>query len=379
MKRNKGMIVLGFLLALILIVAGFLAVTYYNHNRAPEVPETTVPSTDAVTTSATAYTGELELPVAGGTGYAATTIGLYAEPSDTAAQRAELSPGQAFVIREERGAWWQVEVNEQTGWVKHDYCLINLPDVIPSIVYKDSNAEASLFRSSGRDIPGITGEKLYNAKSYNARFGCETYNMAVLYGMAKKLADAQAQALSDGYTLVLYEGFRPYDTQIAVAKALSALAETDETVKAGISSAPWSIRWFIATNVSNHQQGYAVDISLAQVNDTAQKTCGPYTYIRVTAYEELEMPTAMHELSSAAASLSRPVASRDATAWQQVEPASTMTDAALALRKYCTDAGLTPLASEWWHFNDLDRLAVIDESWRGEFTLSENVSEAVPG
>lgn len=66
MKRNKGMIVLGFLLALILIVAGFLAVTYYNHNRAPEVPETTVPSTDAVTTSATAYTGELELPVAGG-------------------------------------------------------------------------------------------------------------------------------------------------------------------------------------------------------------------------------------------------------------------------------------------------------------------------
>ena len=85
MKRNKGMIVLGFLLALILIVAGFLAVTYYNHNRAPEVPETTVPSTDAVTTSATAYTGELELPVAGGTGYAATTIGLYAEPSDTAA------------------------------------------------------------------------------------------------------------------------------------------------------------------------------------------------------------------------------------------------------------------------------------------------------
>ena len=34
--------------------------------------------------------------------------------------------------------------------------------------------------------------------------------------------------------------------------------------------------------------------------------------------------------------------------------ADTMNEAALLLRTYCTDAGLTPLASEWWHFNDLD-------------------------
>lgn len=376
MKRNKDMAVLGFLLALVLIAAGFAAVTYYN-NRSTKAPDTSEPSSNAVTSSAAAYSGELELPVEGATGYAITAIGLYAEPSATAAKQAKLSPGQAFVIREERGAWWQVEVNEQTGWVQHDYCLINLPDVIPSIVYKDSNAEASLFRSSGRDIPGITGEKLYNAKSYNARFGYETYNMAVLYGMAKKLADAQTQALADGYTLVLYEGFRPYDTQIEVAKALSTLSEADATVKAGISTAPWSIRWFIATGASNHQKGYAVDVSLARVDNTERGTCGPYTYIRVTAYEELAMPTAMHELSSAAASLSRPVKSNDPTAWQQVEPAATMTDAALVLRDYCTEAGLTPLASEWWHFNDLDRLAVVEDSWRGEFTLSENVSETV--
>ena len=56
--------------------------------------------------------------------------------------------------------------------------------------------------------------------------------------------------------------------------------------------------------------------------------------------------------------------------------ADTMNEAALLLRTYCTDAGLTPLASEWWHFNDLDRLAVVDSSWRGEFALAENVSRA---
>ena len=347
-----------------------------SEDPAPSVPEESEPDLSEPAESAV-YEGALELPIEGATGYAAAAIGMYAEPSGEGELLATLSPGQAFVICGERGGWWQVRMDGLTGWVRHDSCLINLPDVIPSIVYRNTNASASLFRSSGREIPGITGQALYDASSYNARFGYETCNMAVLYATAKKLANAQDRALADGYTLVLYEGFRPYQTQIAVAEALSALAETDETVRAGIASEPWSINWFIATGVSTHQQGCAVDVSLARVTAVEEDTCGPYVYTRVAAYEELEMPTAMHELSSAAASLTRPVASTNLTAWQEVKPAASMTEAALALGSYCTAAGLTPLASEWWHFNDLDRLVVADESWRGDFTLAENVSEEI--
>ncbi len=322
--------------------------------------------------------GPLELPVQGATGYAVTDIPLYAapDPGPDDEPLADWQPGQNFTILAEQGDWWQVQAGEQTGWVRHDYCLINLPDVIPSLVYRDTNSEASLFRASGYEIPGITGQALYDARSYNARFGQEMANMAVLYATAKKLADVQARALADGYTLVLYEGFRPYQTQTAVAQALQALAAENETVRAGIDTEPWSIGWFIAGGVSNHQQGYAVDVSLARVTGTADETCGPYAYTRVTGYEELTMPTAMHELSAAAASLAEPVASRDPDAWRQADPAPAMTEGALLLQSYCTAAGLTPLASEWWHFNDLDRLAVVDSSWRGEFALAENVSRA---
>ena len=317
--------------------------------------------------------GPLELPVQGATGYAATGIPLYAapDPGPDDEPLADWQPGQSFTILAEQGDWWQVQAGEQTGWVQHDYCLINLPDVIPSLVYRDTNSEASLFRASG-----ITGQALYDARSYNARFGQEMANMAVLYATAKKLADVQHAALADGYTLVLYEGFRHYQTQTAVAQALQALAAENETVRAGIDTEPWSIGWFIAGGVSNHQQGYAVDVSLARVTGTADETCGPYAYTRVTRYEELAMPTAMHELSAAAASLAEPVASRDPDAWRQAAPAPAMTEGALLLQSYCTAAGLTPLASEWWHFNDLDRLAVVDSSWRGEFALAENVSRA---
>ena len=247
--------------------------------------------------------GPLELPVQGATGYAATGIPLYAapDPGPDDEPLADWQPGQNFTILAEQGDWWQVQAGEQTGWVRHDYCLINLPDVIPSLVYRDTNSEASLFRASGYEIPGVTGRALYDARSYNARFGQEMANMAVLYATAKKLADVQARALAEGYTLVLYEGFRPYDTQVTVANALEALAAENETVRAGIRSAePWSIGWFIAGGVSNHQQGYAVDVSLARVTGTGCRDLRPLLpNTRVTGYEELAMPTAMHELSAA--------------------------------------------------------------------------------
>ena len=58
--------------------------------------------------------------------------------------------------------------------------------------------------------------------------------------------------------------------------------------------------------------------------------------------------------------------------------ADTMNEAALLLRTYCTDAGLTPLASEWWHFNDLStRSQVLDNQGIGDFLIS-SVRSAAP-
>ena len=298
--------------------------------------------------------GKLELPVNGATGYASVNLNVRETPSSEGKSLDVLEPGTAFRILQEDGDWWQIETDTVTGWVAHAYCFINLPDVIPSIVYNCSNASESLFVSSGKSIPNITGEKLYDAYVYNERLEEEEYVVPVLYAMAMKICAAQQAALAEGNTLVIYEGFRPYETQISVAKNLKSLAEKDAEVYAGIATEPWSIGWFIATDVSNHQKGYAMDVSLAKVEETETRVTGDYKYSRTTAYTEYEMPTAMHELSFAAASLAWPVASASRTAWKETPAADTMNEAALLLRTYCTDAGLTPLASEWWHFNDLD-------------------------
>jgi len=83
----------------------------------------------------------------------------------------ELEAGTAFEVLEEVGDWWYVRTATESGWVQHLYCFINLPDVVPSIIYDNTNTYASKFTSSGKTIPGITGEALYDGKAYNMRLG----------------------------------------------------------------------------------------------------------------------------------------------------------------------------------------------------------------
>lgn len=172
--------------------------------------------------------------------------------------------------------------------------------------------------------------------------------------MAKKIAAAQQSALADGNTLVIYEGYRPFDTQLAVSNGLESLMSKNPAAKAAITGKPWEKSWFISTGVSNHQKGFAIDVSLATVEAFAKIAIGDVTVSVVDSWTEYKMPTPMHELSPQAARYTTPVASHSPTAWKTATHALTFNQEALSLENYLTHADLTPLASEWWHFNDLD-------------------------
>ena len=147
-----------------------------------------------------------------------------------------------------------------------------------------------------------------------------------------------------------------------------------------MTGSPWRISWFISGGYSNHQRGYAVDMGLAKVSETKEYTTGGYRYVRVWNYERYEMPTPIHELSRAAATYTAPVTINSTTAWKSAEMTQAMAsnDPALGLQRYCTDAELTPLASEWWHFNDLStRSQVLDNQGIGDFLIS-SVRSAAP-
>ncbi|MEK4671193.1 hypothetical protein [Niallia sp. FSL R7-0271] len=324
------------------------------------------------------YKGELELPVDGSTGYTSISLELKASPNVDSNTINLFEAGTAFEILREEGEWWLIRRGVITGWFPNKYCFINLPDVIPSIVYDNTNTYPSKFTSSEKAIPNITGIALYSGKTYNKRLKKDEFIMPVLYSMSKKIYKAQQNAMSEGKSLKFYEGFRPYSTQKAVVKGLSKLAKNDPSVMKGINDPPWGISWFIRDGVSNHQVGYGADISLVKVITKKEILIGEYKVNNITEFTEYEMPSQIHELSGKSAIFTTPVTSSNATAWKHATYTVSMNDAAKLLQKYATEAGLTPLASEWWHFNDLHaRDQTADNRSNGDFILME-VYSSIP-
>lgn len=317
-----------------------------------------------------------ELPLEGSTGFAgAAVMPLYEKPDETSAVLRRLAAGDMFYIRQESGAYWQVCLLDGTvGWLENEFCMINLPDVLPSVVYENPNATASIFKTCGEDIEGITGQKLYDGLFYNQRLGRDEYVMPINYTMAKKVGAAQKSALQAGDCLKIIETFRPYEVQMLVKDAVYAKARADKELMAVLNKGAWNIGWFIATSLSNHQRGVAMDTTLLRITEQTEHKMAGCSFIQVTG-EEYAMPSAMHELSSAAACFTRPVSANSTTAWKRAVASASMTDGARRLQGYCTSAGMTPLASEWWHFNDLDaQNKVRMTSGNGKFWLDGCVS-----
>jgi D-alanyl-D-alanine dipeptidase len=286
-------------------------------------------------------TGMFELPVMGATGYAAIELILYG-PGETG-PIGKLGAGQGFTVLRETGEWWYIQERETVGFVMHQYCLINLPDIIPSIVYNNTNTYASLLKTSGKDIPDITGTALYQAMDFNGRLSREQYIVPAMYGMAPKICAAQRLALAEGNTLVIYEAFRPAQAHTKIYNSLKKLVDADPEVYAGVTGNTFTMGWFLAPAPYNHQRGTAIDASLARIVNTVQKTTGDYSYIEIGEYTEYPMQTVIHELSRASTIYTT-------TSGAALSP--NITEGSLLLQRYCVNAGLAPLASEWWHFND---------------------------
>lgn len=242
---------------------------------------------DAVLREGIRIPQNFELPLEGSTGFAgAAVMPLYEKPDETSAVLRRLAAGDMFYIRQESGSYWQVCLLDGTvGWLENELCMINLPDVLPSIVYENPNAAASIFRTCGEDIEGITGQKLYDGLFYNQRLGRDEFVMPINYAMAKKVGAAQKSALQAGDCLKIVETFRPYEVQMLVKDAVYAKARADKDLMAELNKGAWNIGWFIATSLSNHQRGAAMDTTLLRITEQTEHKIAGCPFVQVTGEE----------------------------------------------------------------------------------------------
>lgn len=291
---------------------------------------------------ATAQIEGFEMSLFGSTGWAAIDLPLKESASSSSNTVATVSEGTPFLILGQNGNYWEIKYNDYHGYIDYNYCLINLPDVVPSIKYNIVNSYSAIYKSSGYNIDGATGETLYgtncsnglcqkiddNGKVMNNKIGRFEHIVPMLYSTSLKVAHAQTLSLNDGYSLMIYDTYRPRSVSIYVAQKLDALYKKEPVVKNNIDS--WGQDWFLAQGVSKHNVGVALDVSLWDIN--AQK-------------EVDDMPTAMHELSTAAIKYESPGSSKYSAGMENSESAK-------KLDQYMNNVGMNTLASEWWHFQE---------------------------
>lgn len=210
--------------------------------------------------------------------------------------------------------------DKKTGFVDSNVCMINLPDIMQEeMQYDITNSYYSIYKIHGERIDGVTGEVLYPYVLLDE----EEYLVPLLFPVAVHLYKAQEVAMEKGYTLKIYDAYRPYVvTKDIYAKTTEFVTENPlyaELMTAPVKGVSYKQSNFLAQSVSNHNYGVALDLTLADLETG----------------KELEMQSAMHELST-------------------LSVLSLNNQNANILANIMLSSGFKGLTSEWWHFEIRD-------------------------
>ena len=163
-------------------------------------------------------------------------------------------------------------------------------------------------------IPGIYTDARYASEdNFTGRAIYEDSTVYLRYSTAQKLAKVQESLNSLGYSLCIWDGWRPVAAQFALWRACP-----DPVYVAN----PFS-------GVSGHCRGNTVDITLVTLDG-----------------ESVAMPSGFDDFTA--------LADRD---YSDVRPEAA--ENARLLEELMTAAGFRPYSAEWWHYTDNDAYDVL--------------------
>ena len=274
---------------------------------------------------AQAKMGSFSATLYGARAWANQTLNIRQQPKKSSTKLGTVPTGGKMTILsadDTSTKYIKIKYGNITGYVYSDYIFINLPDVIPDVIYEITNASSSIFKAADVNIANVTGKNLYGfTKSYNSKIGKTTYYAPLLYPVAKKFQKAYNSAKAAGYNFKVYDTYRPRPVEELVTKNYKALYDSNSTVKNLVnydkSGNYWGYTWFMTkTGTSRHCQAIALDLALTDKNG-----------------KELSAQTKIHTL--------------DTRSLRKYNNAN-----ANKLSSFMTGAGFSTLQSEWWHYED---------------------------
>lgn len=265
--------------------------------------------------------------------------------------------GTAFCVLDLDNDMFQVRYQNGTGYIDSRYCMINLSEFLGSLCsYDITNSYESLYKIHEYDIPEVTGEVIVGYE--RIRLDENSYLVPLLFPTALKLENAALSAAEEGYTLKIYDSFRPqaatyalYDQAYEFSQQAIPEEELPEDYIAPTAPEPtdpeetlppytyalhmtdngrYTLNYFLAKGRSRHNQGVAMDMTLVNKNG------------------DLPMQSDIHDLS-----------------WYSETKQNNSN--ANTLARIMKAAGFVGLVSEWWHFQDDESKNALDVPalWNG--------------
>lgn len=266
------------------------------------------------------------------------TLDVYKDAAKT--QRIGTVPAvKAFCVLALEEGMFRIRFEDGYGYIDSNRCLINLPELLGDLcLYNITNSSQSLFMAHEYEIPDVTGTVVVGYENVQLFSGQQL--VPLLYPAAMRLEQAAFAAIEQGYKLKIYDAYRPREATIALydqaidlkdqlipKKTYTGKVLDDLPASAGTTLTygelmtdfgRYTMNYFLAAGKSNHNKGIALDLTLVDSNNV-----------------ELQMQTSMHDLS-----------------WYSELKRNNYN--AKLLASIMQSVGFTGLASEWWHFNDLE-------------------------
>lgn len=250
-----------------------------------------------------------------------TGIDVQAYKDSSASKKADMIPADEVLrILEEDGNYFKVSYNNQEMWVSEAYCLINAKQYIPSIqVDLGMGNNPNYFNIGDNSIPGVTNQLFYTRSG--SQDGSEAW---LRYGVVKQLRSAQKIFQKDGYTVKIYDAYRPHSITIAIRDGYSVFLQTDKgkKLKQKYFYNGYGEGHFLAQKASAHNYGVAIDMTLVDLETN----------------EDVTMPSPIHSLDARSGLKS----------WTDL--GTTETSHAQYMKEIMEAYGFSSLDSEWWHF-----------------------------
>lgn len=144
--------------------------------------------------------------------------------ADGSGALAQIPEGTALCILGEENGRFQVRYRGTYGYVDSDYCMINLPEYLGDLCdYSIENSYRSIFRVHGYDIPQITDGVI---KGYEGIcLENHEYLVPFLYPCTAKLLKAAQNVREDGYSLHIYDAFRPNEASRYLYSTMEGLMD----------------------------------------------------------------------------------------------------------------------------------------------------------